>query len=117
MQSAPGYTWSDENASKRRWGRVEAAPSGGIGLHQGLDADHVAKFLHGRGALFEGGIFFGGELDLDDLLDAAGAELARHADEHAVDPVLALEEGGAGQDLLLVLEDGLDHLRGGADGA
>ena len=52
-----------------------------------------------------------GQLELDDLLDAAGAELDRHAHVEAVDPVLALEVGGAGQDALLVEHDRVDHLR------
>ena len=52
-----------------------------------------------------------GELELDDLLDPAGAELHRHADVEAVDPVLALEQRRARQDALLVEEDRVDHLR------
>ena len=39
-------------------------------------------------------------------------ELHRHADEQVVDPVLALQVDRARQDLLLVLEDRLDHLDG-----
>ena len=43
-----------------------------------------------------------------------GAEADRDADEQAVDPVLALAEGRAGQDALLVEHDRVDHLhRGG----
>ena len=38
------------------------------------------------------------------------AELDRHAHEEAVDAVLALEEDGAGQDLLRVVQDRVDHL-------
>ena len=51
------------------------------------------------------------EVELDDLLDAACAELHRHADVEAVDAVLALEIRGAGQDPLLVEHDRVDHLR------
>ena len=40
------------------------------------------------------------------------AQLAGHADVEAIDAVLALEVGGAGKDLLLVLQDGFDHLDG-----
>jgi hypothetical protein len=58
----------------------------------------------------------GRERDLDDLLHAARAELHRHADEEIVDAVLALQEHRARQDLLLVLEDRLDHLGGGLTG-
>ena len=49
------------------------------------------------------------ELDLDDPLDAAGAEHARHADVEIVDAVLAGEMRGAGQDALLVLQEALGH--------
>jgi hypothetical protein len=66
---------------------------------------------------FRGGVFFGRELDLDDFLQAGGAQLAGNADVVAVDAVLAFEIGRAGQNLLLVLEDGLDHLDGGRGGS
>ena len=45
-----------------------------------------------------------------------GAELHRDADEEALVAVLAFEERGAGQHLLLVLENGLGHLDGGGGG-
>ena len=61
------------------------------------------------------------ELDLDDLLEAGRAQLAGNADVVAVDAVLALQISRAGKNLLLVLEDGFDHLsdcgRGGVVGA
>jgi hypothetical protein len=38
------------------------------------------------------------QLDLDDLLDAAGANHARHADIEVVDAILAGQVRGAGQD-------------------
>src|SRR5215218_222891 len=50
------------------------------------------------------------EVQLHDLLDARGAELYRDADEQVVDTVLALQIDGAGQDTLLVEQDGIDHL-------
>ena len=53
----------------------------------------------------------GRQLDLDDLLDAARAKLHRYADEQVSNAVLALQEDRARQDLLLVLENDLDHLR------
>src|SRR5215510_14857545 len=49
------------------------------------------------------------EIDLDDALDAAGAEYDGHADVIAVDSALALEVRGARQDALLVLEIALGH--------
>src|ERR1700761_3361320 len=70
------------------------------------DADDGAEFLDGVGGFVEGCLLFGCELDLNDLLEAFGAELARHADVETVDAVLALEVCGAGKDFLFVLEDG-----------
>jgi hypothetical protein len=49
------------------------------------------------------------ELDLDDPLDAAGADHDGHADIEVVDAVLAGEVRGAGQHALLVLEEALGH--------
>src|SRR5918992_3284206 len=81
-----------------------------------LNADDVGEFLDRACGFLECRILFRRQLDLDDLLDAAGAQLDRHADEEIVDPVLPFEEHGAGDDLLLVLEDDLDHLGGGGAG-
>uniref|UniRef100_E6QN76 Uncharacterized protein n=1 Tax=mine drainage metagenome TaxID=410659 RepID=E6QN76_9ZZZZ len=85
-------------------------------VNRQLDADDGAEFLDGGGAAFEGGVFVGGELDLDDLFETGGTELAGNADVEAFDAVFALEVDGAGKDFLLVLEDGLDHLDGGCGG-
>ena len=46
------------------------------------------------------------EVDLDDALDAAGADHHRHADIHVLDAVLARQMRRAGQHALLVLEIG-----------
>jgi len=72
-----------------------------------LDADDGNQFFDGGGAFVEGGFFFRGELDFDDLLEAFRAQLAGDADEQAVDAVLAFEVGGAGENLLFVFQDGL----------
>src|SRR6185437_6750593 len=74
------------------------------------DADDAAELFHCIRGLVEGGLLFGRELDLDDLLEALGTKFARNADVEAADAVLALKIGGAGEDLLLVLEDGFNHL-------
>jgi hypothetical protein len=81
-----------------------------------LDADDRAELADGFGALLQSGVFFGSELDLDDLLEAGRAQLAGDADVVALDAVLALEVDGAGDNLLLVLEDRFDHLDGGGGG-
>jgi hypothetical protein len=70
------------------------------GLQQALD----------RGdRLFEHRLFFvvGGELD--DLLDAAGADQGRDADIEVRQAVFARQPDGAGQDALLVQQVGLGH--------
>ena len=56
----------------------------------------------------------GSQFDFDDLLDALGAEFHGHADVEAVNAVLAVEVGGAGQNLLLVFQDRLDHFGSGS---
>ncbi len=58
----------------------------------------------------------GGQRDLNNLFDAARAELHRHAHEQIADPVFALQEHRARHDLLLVLENDLDHFRRGGAG-
>jgi hypothetical protein len=77
------------------------------------DADDGAEFVDCVSGFVQGGLLFGRELDLDDLFDALGAELARNADEETADAVLALQVRSAREDLLLILEDGFDHLDGG----
>src|SRR5439155_10479397 len=74
------------------------------------DADDLA---HGFARALERLPLLVREVELDDLLDAAGAQLARHAHVKAVDAVFALEIGGARQHPLLVEHDRVDHLRGG----
>src|SRR4029453_13724898 len=76
----------------------------------------VHQLADGAGGLVEGGLLLSGELDLDDLLDAAPAELHGHANIEPADAVLTVQVGRAGQDLLLVLQDGLDHLHRGRRG-
>src|SRR5918992_341895 len=51
------------------------------------------------------------EVELDDLLDPARAELDRDAHVEAVDAVLALEVRRHREHALLVQQDGVDHLR------
>src|SRR5262249_35147296 len=72
------------------------------------DLDDVA---HGRSGLLEHPLLVGGQLELDDLRGAAGADLHRHAHVEAVDAVLAGQVRSAGKDALLVEHDRVDHLR------
>jgi hypothetical protein len=72
--------------------------------------DDVGQRLHCRRRFVQQLLLRGRQRDLDDLLHALGAELHRYADEQVVDPVLALQVDRAGVDLLLVLQDALDHL-------
>ena len=78
-----------------------------------LALQHVHQFLHGGGALLQAGLLLGGQFQLVDLLDAARAQLHGHADEQAVDAVLAFQIRGAGQHLLLIPEDGFGHFHRG----
>src|SRR5687768_760628 len=54
------------------------------------DLDDVHQLLDAARGLVEGRLFFRGELDLNDLLHAPGAQFRGHADEQVVDAVLAL---------------------------
>src|SRR5438105_4707390 len=74
------------------------------------DADDFAHRL-GRGA--KRALLLVREVELDDLLHAAGAELHRYTHVEPVDAVFALEVRGAREDALLVEHDRVDHLRRG----
>ena len=65
--------------------------------------------LHRLDGVLELGLLVTVELDLDDALDAAGADHHRHADIDVVDAILPGEIGGAGQHPLLVLEIAFGH--------
>jgi tetratricopeptide (TPR) repeat protein len=84
---------------------------GGAVEESAHECDTALALLDGFGALLERGVFFRRELDLDDLLQARRAQLAGHADVVAFDAVLAFEISGAGQNLLLVLENGFGPSR------
>jgi len=81
------------------------------GVRQRLDSHHADQLLDGVGRALKGGALIVGELELDDLLGALCSQLHRDADEETLDPVLALEPDGAGQNLLAVEHNGIDHLR------
>src|SRR6188474_2293375 len=80
-----------------------------------LEVRHrVHELADGSGGLLQVLQLLVRELDLDDLLDSALAELHRHADEEAIDPELPVTQGGAGEDPLLVEHNRVDHLRDGS---
>src|SRR6202166_656449 len=83
----------------------------GRDLRAGLD-----QALHRSHRLFEHVAFGAVELDLDDALDALGANHHRHADVKILDAVLAIEPGGAGQHTLLVEQIALRHGEAGRRG-
>src|SRR5215207_6452738 len=97
---------SRTSAARFRDGRLRAQLRGD--LRAGLD-----QALHRLHRLDEHLPLRGIEVDLDDLLHAVGADHHGNADVHALDAVLAVEEGGAGQHAALVLEVALGHLDGG----
>src|SRR5712691_3482441 len=76
----------------------------------GLDTHHADELFDGVGGALERGTLVLGEIELDDLLRTARSELDRDADEEALDAILALESDRAGQDLLAVEHDRVDHL-------
>src|SRR5258705_7516967 len=67
-----------------------------------LHLDDIDELFDGGCRFLERRVFLGRQLDLHDVLDAAGAELHRHADEQIANPVFALQEDRTRQDLLLV---------------
>src|SRR5512140_2712395 len=73
--------------------------------------DRLAKLLDRRRRLLQRLGLVRGQLELDDFLHSAGAELGRQADEEAVAPVvLPARENRAGEDHLLVQQDRFAHL-------
>src|ERR1700722_3043739 len=78
---------------------------------QHSDPNHPAQLLNRRRALIEPDLLFRSQLDLNNLLNPLRAQLHRYADVEAVDPILTLQIRGARQNLLLVLENSLNHLR------
>src|SRR5436190_14879157 len=63
-----------------------------------LLTEHADDFAHRVGRFLQLCLLVFRQLELDDLLDAGGAELHRHAHVETVDAVLALQKGRAGQD-------------------
>ena len=99
------------SASEVRSSRAERSEPRTLSLDRPQTLMTSTSSLTAAADFLQRGVLFRRQLDLDDLLDAARAELDRHADEQIADAVLALQEHRARQDLLLVLQDGLDHLR------
>src|SRR5215208_6423229 len=71
---------------------------------------HLDQLADRTGAVVQVAHLFVCETKLDDVFDARGAELDGDADEEVAYPVLALQVGCAGEDTLLVEQDGVDHL-------
>src|SRR5215469_17605294 len=82
-----------------------------------LQLELVHELADGGRRLVEGRLLLAAQLDLDDLLDAGTSQLHGHADVETFGPVLPVEIRGAREDLLLVLQDGLDHLHRGGGGS
>src|SRR5690606_15916120 len=76
--------------------------------------DDLDEFLDVRGRLVEELLLLGGQLELDDFFNPLAAEQRGNADEVSLGAELAVAVGGAGDDALLVLHNGLDHLDGSA---
>src|SRR5260221_8671723 len=100
-----------EQARSNRTARARSRPPGdGSGFSAPcLELDLVDGLLHREEGLLEHRLLFGGQIDLVDLLCAAGADGDRHAHVVAVDAVLTLEQRRGRQHALLVLEVRLGH--------
>src|ERR1700731_3000243 len=72
--------------------------------------DHVDQFAHGADRFVEGSLLVPVEGDLDDALDAAGADHDGDADEEILDPILPVEPRRPGHHAFLVAQIGLGHL-------
>jgi hypothetical protein len=73
-------------------------------------ADDAAKFANSLRTFIQRCLLLGCELDLNDLLDSPGTELAGDTNVEAIDSVLTLQVGGARKDFFLILQDRFDHL-------
>src|ERR1700723_3397196 len=73
-------------------------------------ADHRTEFLHRSRTLIQCLLLFRCELDLDNLLQPLGSELARNANIQPADSIRSLQISGIGKNLLLSLENRFDHL-------
>src|SRR5262249_26190915 len=79
-------------------------------LPSSLHLYYVDELFDGRRRLLERRVLLRRQLDLDDLLEPSGAELARHADEQIADAVLPLQEHRTRDDLVLVEQDRFAHV-------
>src|SRR5215831_630649 len=77
---------------------------------RGLYSDHPDQLLHRSRAFIQPGLLFQRQFDLDDLLNSLRTQLYRYTNIQPVDAVFPLQIGGAGENLLLVLQNRLNHL-------
>ena len=78
-------------------------------FREGL-ANHADEILDMADGLIHQRLLLFVEIDLNDLLHAAGTKDARYADEVAADAIFGITIGGTWKDSLLVLDDGFSHL-------
>src|ERR1700690_2086292 len=71
-----------------------------------LYSQNCHQLANGSRRLIQRRFFFRGELDFDDLLDAARPQFHRHAHKESGNSVLAFEIGRARKNFFLVFEDG-----------
>src|SRR5215831_1803770 len=87
-----------------------------LGTSRLLQLQLLHQLPHGANRFLEGLALVRGQLDLDDLLHSCAAKLHGNAHVDARDAVLAIEVGRAREDLLLIFQNGLDHLHSGGSG-
>ena len=98
--------------SEVHWPRCPAS----FGMAFGLHPDDAHQLLHGSGGFFQRGLLFRGQLDLDDLFDAA-EPAHRHTHEEALYSILAFQIGRAGSTFLRSLKIASIICTTAADGA
>src|SRR5262249_47763985 len=99
-----GYSWSRQASLQSGHGSSEARRDPLAELNQRL---HRFDRLH------EGVAFSRAKVELDDALDALGADHHRYASIETLHVVFAVEVGGARQPALVVFEIGIGHFQRG----
>src|SRR5713101_2239723 len=108
--TAPSTAWWTRSspAPTPTWGRAARTRE-----PPRLDREFRHQLPHRRGGAVERRLLIGGELDLDDLLEAPGSQARRYAEEQIAVAILPVQGDGARQDPVLVEQDRLHHLDDG----
>ena len=83
----------------------------------GLSVEGSVGFVNGSGAGSESGFFFVVEVEFNDFFDTVFAKDAGHANAEVGFAVFAFEESGAGDEALLVVDNGSSDLSSSGTGS